>query len=104
MPLESPPMNYCHDHPQLDEFLGFSYAASPDLSLRDPNSHRSSSQTDFLGFSYVAINDNYLHSRNNDQESFKDSHKNDEFTDASGNISSDGEYLDANTDIKTLVD
>lgn len=53
MPLESPPISSGIDHSQLDEFLGFSYAASPELALPHHKNATLSSQHEFLGFSYV---------------------------------------------------
>lgn len=54
------------DHSQLDEFLGFSYAVSPDLSL---NNGKTSATSLFAGFSYVALNEHSLKAYHNDEVS-----------------------------------
>lgn len=88
MPLESPPMKSDIDH-QLDEFLGFSYAASPDLCSSRFKAVELSPQNQFLGFSFVALNEHSLTARAQDELSDHTRHMSD--GEVRSRIPSDGE-------------
>ena len=94
MPLESPPVaSKVNDFPELDEFLGFSYVASPSLSLHTSESTTKTSIEDhFLGFSYVAMHQNSLKAKaisHDNSETDECDHGNVDY------LSSDEEYIDS---------